>query len=354
MRRKLIVLFLVWVILIASFYLPKKRYSAFENRFLETFSAPEINDVVSLEWMSDFENALCDQFNFRNISITIKTYVDQLLGRKDNGRVYFAKENYLMEIEETENLFLDKNIHTLNSLADYTNTPIDFIPVYTSLCALQDLAPRHVQSQQLSIMEYLKNNLENINIYDSYHVVSNMNDYYYKTDHHWTMLGAKAVYEFYSGKSLLEDLKMIKEDFLGTLYYQAPRLNCVTDTIYTLETNDITAKYNDGTILNQYYVDQHLNTNDAYRYYLGGNYERIDIETSTKNGKSLLLIKDSYANCFVPFLDKDYQYITILDMRYGNTNLYQVMDEEYDRCLFVYEINQFCNDEYLSRGLTND
>lgn len=354
MRKRLLILLVAWVVLMASFYLPKKRYSAFENRYLETFQWPEFDEIMSLEWMSDFETALCEQFNFRNVSITIKTYMDQLLGRKDNGRVYFANEDYLMEIEETENLYLDDNIYTLNTMASYTDTPIDFIPVYTSLCALADIAPHHVVSQQLTIMEYLKNNLVNIDIYDSYDIVKGNKEYYYKTDHHWTMLGAKAVYEFYSNNKVTSSLYKVKTDFLGTLYYQAPTISSVTDTIYTTNHKEITATYNDGTILESYYVESHLDTNDAYRYYLGGNYERINIETTTKNQKSILLIKDSYANCFVPFLNDEYQYITVIDMRYGNTDLLKLLDEGFDRCLVLYELNQFCNDQYLSRGISDD
>ena len=87
---------------------------------------------------------------------------------------------------------------------------------------------------------------------------------------------------------------------------------------------------------------------------MDGKYERIEIETNTKNNKSILIIKDSYANCFIPFLNDDYQYISVIDMRYGNTNLIDVLEEGYDRCLVLYEINQFSNDEYLSRGVNID
>ena len=87
MKRKLCILLVVWCLLIVALYIPKKRYSAFENRYLETFEWPELKEVISLDWMDDLEAALCDQFNFINASITVKTYIDRLLGRQDNGRV---------------------------------------------------------------------------------------------------------------------------------------------------------------------------------------------------------------------------------------------------------------------------
>ena len=353
MKKKLMIVFIVWTILFAGLYLPKKKYSAFENRYLETFEIPEIKDILNLKWMEQFETAMCEQFNMRNLSITIKTYCDKLLGHKDNGRVYFAKENYLMKVEETTNLYLDKNMETLNTLAKQ-KTPIDFIPVYTSLAALESLKPDFVNTQQHSVMEYLKNNLENVNIVDAYDILKDQKDYYYKTDHHWTMLGAKAVYNRYMNKTSNETLNVVKDDFLGTLYYQAPTLTSIKDEILSTNDKPIKAVYSNGMVLNSYYSNKHLSTNDSYRYYLDGNYERIDIETNTKNNKSILIIKDSYANCFIPFLNDDYQYISVIDMRYGNTKLIDVLEEGYDRCLVLYEINQFSNDEYLSRGVNID
>ena len=309
MKRKLLVLLIVWCLLIVALYFPKKRYNAFENRYLDTFSWPELKEVISLEWMDDLEAALCDQFNFRNTSITIKTYIDCFLGRQDNGRVYFSKEDYLMKIEDDSNKYLDVNIAALNILGT-TSTPIDFIPVYSSLASLIELAPNHVETNQHDLMAYLKENLENVNLYDTFSILEGQKDFYYKTDHHWTMLGAKAVYQYYMNQESNLSLTSVKDDFLGTLYFQAPTLNSVTDTILTTEDFLIEAKYNDGSIKNSYYSQKHLKTNDSYRYYLDGNYERIDIHTSTTNGKSLLVIKDSYANCFVPFLNGDSRFTT--------------------------------------------
>ena len=350
MKRKLLIILVVWCLVLVALYFPKKRYSAFENRYLDTFTWPELKEVISLDWMDDLEAALCDQFNLRNASITIKTYIDRMLGRQDNGRVYFGKEDYLMKVEDQEHAYLDDNMHALNVLGT-TSTPIDFMPVYNSLAALNELAPNNVTSNQRELMSCFNDHLENVHIIDLYDILKGHKDYYYKTDHHWTMLGAKKAYEYYMHKESYLSLSPIKEDFLGTLYFQAPTLNSVTDTILTTQDLQIEAVYSDGSIKNSYYSSKHLKTNDSYRYYLDGNYERIDIHTSTMNNQSLLIIKDSYANCFVPFLNEDYENITILDLRYGNTNVLEVLEEGFDRCLVLYEMGQFSQDEYFSKGV---
>lgn len=355
MRKKLMIAFVAWILIVSALYLPRKRFSSFENRYLESFTLPTIENLISLDWMEQFEVALCEQFNLRNTSITIKTYMDQLLGQTDNGRVYFGKEDYLMQIEDTSNTYLDINIASLNKLSENISIPIDFIPVYSSLSTLNDLAPNFTTTQQLDIMAYLKDSLVNIHIVDTYDAFKNQKDYYYKTDHHWTMLGAKKAYELYMNKTVSDELFEVKTDFLGTLYNQAPTLNSTTDTILSLKDDkNITVKYSDGTQTNSYYASDKLNTSDAYRYYLNGNFERIDIETKNPNGKSILIIKDSYANCFIPFLNNDYQFITIVDLRYGNTNLIDILNNKFDRCLILYGIQQFTNDEYFSKGVSYD
>lgn len=348
MIKKISLLLVSWALIITILYFPKKRYNAFENRYLETFSFPSFEEVVSLEWMDDFETALCEQFNLRNFAITIKTTIDKALGKTDNGRVYFGKDGYLFGMEEDLS-YLDKNIETLNSLGT-SSISIDFIPVYTSLCALNDLAPNNIESVQLTIMNYLKENLENVKIIDTFDVVEGETSYYYKTDHHWSMTGAKAVYEYYMNKESMDDLISVSEDFKGTYYYQAPSFFSTTDTILSTEDKEVLITYSDGSKATSLYQPSYLETTDAYRYYLGGNDGRVEIETSTKNGKKLLVIKDSYANCFVPFLCEDYQYITMIDLRYGLTNLNEELQKDYERCLVIYGMMQFCQDEYLSQG----
>ena len=58
-----------------------------------------------------------------------------------------------------------------------------------------------------------------------------------------------------------------------------------------------------------------LEQKDKYELFLGGNYGQCVITTGTENGKHLLLVKDSFANSFVPFLTGDYETITMIDLR---------------------------------------
>ena len=58
---------------------------------------------------------------------------------------------------------------------------------------------------------------------------------------------------------------------------------------------------------------------NRYDLFLSGNTFQIEITTGAHTGKTLLLVKDSFANCFVPFLTQDYDRIILIDYRYGKT-----------------------------------
>ena len=67
---------------------------------------------------------------------------------------------------------------------------------------------------------------------------------------------------------------------------------------------------------------------------------------NAKTHRSLLVIKDSYAHCLVPFLSKEYQKVTMIDLRYINTDFRTMAPiEDYDQMLFVYNVITFSEDE---------
>ena len=73
------------------------------------------------------------------------------------------------------------------------------------------------------------------------------------------------------------------------------------------------------------------------------------MSTAKKNGKHLLLIKDSFANAFLPFLVDHYETIHVIDLRYYNGNLDSyIADNKINECIFLYNIKNFCEDKNIS------
>ena len=92
----------------------------------------------------------------------------------------------------------------------------------------------------------------------------------------------------------------------------------------------------DGEMHGSLFFREFLDKKDKYAVYFGGNYAKVDI--SMENGKGqedLLIIKDSFANAFVPYLLNDYGYITMVDTRFYREDISQLA-KEYDRVLVLY------------------
>ena len=93
------------------------------------------------------------------------------------------------------------------------------------------------------------------------------------------------------------------------------------------------------------YIRSYLDVKDKYSSFTGSNSPVVTIETNVDNGKNLLLIKDSYAHSLVPFLSKHYSKITMVDMRYINTDLNNLIDlSEYQQAMFMFNVVSFSSD----------
>ena len=98
------------------------------------------------------------------------------------------------------------------------------------------------------------------------------------------------------------------------------------------------------------YFEEYLTQKDQYSSFLGSNQPVVTVKTDSPSGKKLLVIKDSYAHSLVPFLSNHYSEITMVDLRYINTSLDEKVPlDEYDQVLFVYNVENFTEDQNLPK-----
>ncbi|MBP6143142.1 MAG: hypothetical protein KA432_02295 [Proteocatella sp.] len=98
-----------------------------------------------------------------------------------------------------------------------------------------------------------------------------------------------------------------------------------------------------------------LSAKNKYEVFMRGNHPLVKIKTATKNKKSILVIKDSYANCFIPFLTAHFSRITVVDPRYYYEDLYELIDsEDISHVLYLYNANTFFEDRFLASVLNNE
>ena len=185
---------------------------------------------------------------------------------------------------------------------------------------------------------------------------------YYRTDHHWTTLGAYYAYEAFCKELGLTPFDRsthtveTAEDFYGTHYSKARTWNAEPDTItwYDLQ-NKLTiwnvtgpGQPTDGTETGLYDTAK-LDVYDKYAMFLHGNNGLSRVE-GDGTGK-ILVIKDSYANSFVPYLTANYGAIDVVDFRNYNYGLDQLIaDNDYDAILVLYSYSSFTSDPYLYRA----
>lgn len=182
---------------------------------------------------------------------------------------------------------------------------------------------------------------------------------YYRTDHHWTSYGAFIAYETWM-KSLgmtpipLEDFKVqtVSSTFHGTIYSKLNRA-AAADSIQLFIPNnqpDFQVSYDgNGEIFNTLYSMDALKTKDQYRVFLDGNHGWTKIlNPDSKSGRSLLIVKDSYAHCFAPFAALHFDQVHMLDLRYYNGRISDFIEEQnITDTLVLYQIPGFLKDVNL-------
>ena len=187
---------------------------------------------------------------------------------------------------------------------------------------------------------------------------------YYRTDHHWTSTGA-----YYAYQQLCTALGLTPfdpsahtartaEGFYGTHYSKARTSDAEPDTItyydlpnaLTIYTVTAPGQPAEGETTGLYDTDK-LSVYDKYAMFLHGNNGLSRIKGDGTGRSRILVIKDSYANCFVPYLTANYADIDVVDFRNYNYGLDQLIaDNGYDQILVLYSFDSFKSDPYLYRA----
>ncbi|MGN9166249.1 DHHW family protein [Tissierellaceae bacterium HCP3S3_D8] len=364
--RTLIFMSLLLSMSIVNILGPKRTFSTKENRYLQELPELNMDNLISGEFSKDFEKYTTDQFIHRDKWISLKTIGDLAMLKKDNNRVYFGKEDYLFDVDkELDELQFKKNVENinifLNNINEYNrDIEINALLVPSKSQVLKDKLPLYAPViDEEALLEKIKVSLkENINILDLFQIYrEKSNEYiYYKTDHHWTTKGAFYAYEYYlnsKGEIPLKEedfiITKVSDEFLGTSYRKANFYLGNPDEIYSYKPKN-EVKYN-ITINNEkkensLYDESYLNKTDKYSYFLGGDKSLIQIETSIKNDKTILVIKDSFANSFVPFLLNNYEKIIVIDPRYYRAGIIDyIKGRSIDEVLLLFNIQNFVKEK---------
>lgn len=361
------------LVFIVNIIMPDKSYSDQENRVFQQLPSFSAGNYLSGRFESQLDNYASDQFAFRDTFIKIKSAADLSIGQLKANGVFKAKDNYLIEdVVYPDKKGVDADLAALKRFKEkYSDKKMYFMLVPNAANILSSKLPGGVVTRdQNKDMDRLFGAVEAlgykaIDVRDDLKKASRKQQVYYRTDHHWTTDGAYTAYRRAAEiMKLNSNVKykpyVVKKDFAGTLYSKSGYTNGKNDAIkiYLPDSKDAlnsVIRYKDTKEkTTKYYVMSNLDKKDAYTVFGGINQSLFSISTPVKKNRNLLVIKDSYANCFIPFLTQDYRTITVVDPRYYYENIATVIKaNDIDEVLFLYNSNTFFSDNYMRMMLTN-
>lgn len=342
----------------------QRTYSPVEKRELQTRPEISITKVLDGRFQKKYESYLRDQFPERDHWVSFQTDMELFMGKNEIHNVYIGKNHYLLE-HYTEKEFdpqqISKNLQALEKFVGKAkqNADVHVMMVPTKSWVLREKLPAfapHYKEQKF--YDALQQKLEKEDVLISVEPVLDAHkeeEIYYRTDHHWTTLGAWYAYEQYT-KAVGGDLqraqgkkkfRCISKDFYGTTY---AKINYArqADKIEIYEPADkLRVVYNMGEKKTKTLYDvSFLKTADQYSVFTGGNQAVLEITGGIKNGKTLLLIKDSFANSILPFLAEDYEKLVVVDLRQLNVSGDRLLEMfSPTDILILYNSAQFAQDK---------
>ena len=357
----------LFLFLIINIIVPNKEKSVQENRMLATKPKFRLSSLISGDYDEKFEAYMDDQFVGRDMWRKLKVTVDRIGGSRLENGVYIGTNGQLLEqIEVADENHLAANIKAIKSFSESQSK----IPVRMMLVpdaanvlnhSLPSLAKPEDQTQMFSMVRKdLGDSVEWID------VSTELNKHktekiYYKTDHHWTTLGAFYAFQAAAPSLGIEgDLSgkyvsyAVSDSFNGMLASKSGvnlgEKEQIDIYVPTEEDTDLIVDYVDeGKRSTSLYDSSKLKEKDQYTVFLGGNSSLLDIRTVSTSTKRLLLVKDSFANSFIPFLTSYYREILVVDPRYYSGTINDLMDSyRISEVLFLYSGNTFFKDNNIS------
>lgn len=369
-------LFILFLVLFvgANIITKDKTFSKTENRMLAGKPKFLVDKLLEGRFTSKFEDYVVDQFIGRDFFTNVKINMDKLLGKKESNGVFLGEDGYLVEnFNKPNEEAVKENIQAINNFCTrYKNIKQYMLISPTAVSILKDKLPMDapIMDQEAYLQSYKDKLPQSVSFVDNYKTMhDHRNEYiYYKTDHHWTSLGA-----FYSYKELAKSMgleerpedyytqQMVSNDFFGALssksgydVEEGDKVNIylpAKEDIEHVVVNYVEEQERIATL----YSSEALEQKDNYEVFLKGNHPLAKIKTDANNNKTLLLFKDSYANSFIPFLVKDFSKIIVVDPRYYYEDIDSLMQQEnVNEVLYLYNANTFFNDTSLSPVLNNE
>lgn len=371
----LLILFAVFLLVVGvvDMIVSNRTFSEMENRYLAKRPPLTFTSLVSKQEDRKFSNLyekyINDQFVGRDTWINLKSVSESALGKIENNGIVYGKNNQLFTKRMTvDNWRFEKNTGFLTEfLTMYAGkSPITIGIIPNSDGVYGDLMPvgYHPVDQKVYIEKLygsLPETAAKLNLLPA--LASDKQSYiYYRTDHHWTTRGAFDAYRALAdSKGLkaatfesLESLARDVSDYYGSYYNKCKLLSAKPDTItwYEIPFTSITIDGEEKPTLNN---NEKWAAHDKHAAFLWDNNGMTVIKSENNLNRvpdktsRVLLIKDSFGNCFAPFLTYSYDEVYVADLRHLKEKMSELMNRmEFDDILVLYSFENFSSDTNLA------
>lgn len=343
-----------------------KYFSEQENRYLTTLPEISWKGITDGSVQEQLDKFASDQFPFRNQWMELSTALEKGIGNRCINGVYLGKDGYYLEQVLNSDISQTRYENNLTMLQQFLSKgkgkkAVMLVP--SRGCILKDKLPNGaVMYEDATLYEKGYSMLQHswIDLRADMQQAAKEKQVYFRTDHHWTLQGAYTAYTVlekqWEGKiTPYESFSPteVSKDFLGTMYAKVleknPKKDCLEVPKALPQNLKVTC---DGETRQSIYEEEKLQGNDKYAVYFGGNYGIVEMENPQAKGGTLLVIKDSFANSFVPLLTENYKKIVMLDLRYYNLSVQKVLEENAGADILVlYEMSNFAKEGNLHKLL---
>lgn len=236
--------------------------------------------------------------------------------------------------QEAANQYIDAISALANKVGDDVNVYDIVVPTSTGIYLDEKLQDELGCSDQKESIKYIYDNMDDkVITIDAFSALKSHSDeyLYFRTDHHWTALGAYYTYAQLMRAmdkiptSLAEYETEVFDGFIGSLYSssnQAPALAENPDTVTAyipLATNDMVFTDRDGVTMDYDIIHDvsDWDSGSKYNCFIAGDQPISEIKNpKLSDGSACVVIKESFGNAFVPFLVDHYETVYVVDYRY--------------------------------------
>ena len=340
----------------ASFFGTKSGYSEAENRKLAELTEVTAEKLYNGETSKELGTFITDHFAGRSLWISAKTAMQTELSESIVNGVYVS-ESRLLDIDVSHRAPISVNADVFSRYAENYDGTVYFAAIPTSSGIYGDDLPAYIDnrsdSQQISAFyDFLDSDIRKIDAYNILKMLKE-NYIYYMNDTKWTSYGAYCVYKTVVQKLGFQPtsydkytIKHVTNNFRGNLYNRTLSKKTKADIIDIYDYPEgaevlscVCTRSDGSTFEGSIYDKSRIDSCDMYSMYLGEAVPLMKITTSANTDKKLLVIKDSYADCFIPFLIQHYKEIAVVspeDMK-GCISEY-ININNYEQTLFLFGI----------------